>query len=138
MALNNGELNKGVDEFWFIKIMKNIPDFYIDTNGPQQIKNIMSGFITGNRRAVKNDYLGFYYLYINYLNKLPYREYLKTGHWKSTRYNRLKLSGFSCEVCGAKGVKLNVHHRTYKTRGNESQNDLAVLCELCHGDIHKK
>ena len=48
------------------------------------------------------------------------------------------LKGYFCERCGdnRKGF-LNVHHKHYRTLGNENINrDLAVLCRNCHAEYH--
>lgn len=73
---------------------------------------------------------------IRLLRAMPYREYLKTDHWKATRNAALKRAGFRCQVCNNGNVTLNVHHRTYENRGNELSRDLIVLCQHCHQTFH--
>lgn len=72
------------------------------------------------------------------LRTMPYREYLASPEWQETRLARLKSARFSCQVCNASRVRLNVHHRTYERRGNEQAGDLIVLCEDCHHLFHKQ
>lgn len=40
------------------------------------------------------------------------------------------------EVWGYIGKDLQVHHKTYRTVGNEDQDDLIVLCKDCHIKEH--
>jgi 5-methylcytosine-specific restriction endonuclease McrA len=42
----------------------------------------------------------------------------------------------SCRVCGSK-ESLDVHHRTYRYRGEERMEDLITLCRPCHELFHK-
>lgn len=74
-------------------------------------------------------------LYI--LRTMPYSAYLNTPEWKERRLHKLKRAGFRCELCHCDG-KLNVHHKTYERRGDESDTDLIVLCSNCHAKFHDK
>lgn len=47
----------------------------------------------------------------------------------------LKYYGHKCMKCGNPN-ELNVHHKHYKTLGNEDIGDLIVLCKRCHNDEH--
>jgi 5-methylcytosine-specific restriction endonuclease McrA len=64
-----------------------------------------------------------------------YFDYLRSPHWRETRFKVLKKSGFKCGRCGSRG-KLNVHHLTYLRFGRERISDLEVLCERCHRKVH--
>jgi len=47
----------------------------------------------------------------------------------------------TCSRCGfATGDKrkIVVHHRHYRTFGNESAGDIVILCKPCHKDIHNR
>lgn len=77
-----------------------------------------------------------YKLRLNELKTMPYREYLKTDEWQSTRKQALKRAKFKCQLCGVSGVTLNVHHNSYKNRGQELNSDLIVLCADCHKHHH--
>lgn len=65
-----------------------------------------------------------------------YKDYLKTYDWNETRKIVLKEANYKCQLCGAKNVKLNVHHNTYENIGNEYREDLVVLCDDCHKKFH--
>ena len=71
------------------------------------------------------------------LRSMPYLDYLKTDEWNETRKAALKRSNYECQRCGRKNTRLDVHHKTYKNRGAEKDNDLMVLCRKCHKRIHK-
>lgn len=74
--------------------------------------------------------------YISALCSIPYKEYLETDHWKEIRERMLKLYDYKCQICGST-YNLNVHHNTYENRGCEKDEDLVVLCNKCHNNIHK-
>jgi hypothetical protein len=71
------------------------------------------------------------------LKTMPYRDYLQSDEWKTTRRRALKRAQFRCQVCN-KGESLNVHHRTYERRGEERNDDLLVLCQPCHELFHRQ
>lgn len=66
-----------------------------------------------------------------------YLEYLKSEAWKVRRKWKLDQAGNRCQVCNA-GGELHVHHRTYERVGEERDNDLTVLCEMCHTIFHDR
>jgi hypothetical protein len=68
---------------------------------------------------------------------MPYKEYLRTDHWKKTRKNALHRANYKCQLCSSK-EDLNVHHNTYENRGQEKDEDLIVLCQKCHAKHHNK
>lgn len=72
------------------------------------------------------------------LRWMPYREYLQTPEWQYRRAMALRRAWFRCQVCNAKGVELNTHHRTYERRGQEHDRDLIVLCRNCHETFHRE
>jgi hypothetical protein len=74
---------------------------------------------------------------IQELCSMPYEEYLKTPEWREKREQALERDGHCCRVCNS-GKNLDVHHRTYVRRGNESPNDLTTLCRSCHEYFHKR
>ena len=67
---------------------------------------------------------------------MPYAEYLKTPEWKQRRRRALTRAKHKCQLCGASGVELHVHHNTYENRGAEPACDLIVLCADCHAWFH--
>lgn len=70
------------------------------------------------------------------LRFMPYRDYLQTPEWQSTRSDALRRARYQCQTCAAGGA-LHVHHRTYARRGNEYASDLIVLCADCHELFHR-
>ena len=64
---------------------------------------------------------------------MTYQGWIKSDEWKKIARNKLKQSGFQCELCGT-GYNLQVHHITYEHIFAESEHmdDLAVLCKECH------
>lgn len=77
-----------------------------------------------------------------------YNEYLRSEHWQKFRQRFFRTSstcrnlikefgGLRCQFCFA-DVPLQVHHRTYKRLGGESMNDVAIVCEKCHTEIHDR
>lgn len=73
------------------------------------------------------------------MTKETYKRYLKTHHWQQLRQQALDRANGKCEMCGyipwKKGV-LQVHHKTYINVGNESLDDLIVVCARCHMELH--
>lgn len=69
--------------------------------------------------------------------KLEYKEYLKSDHWQDIRTQALERADNKCQLCSSK-INLNVHHNTYKNRGNEKLTDLVVLCRECHAKFHNE
>ncbi len=69
------------------------------------------------------------------LKNMPYEEYLNTPEWKEKREMVLELRGRRCEECGST-KDLHVHHWVY-CRGEESLEDLVVLCSNCHKKLHE-
>ena len=48
----------------------------------------------------------------------------------------LKRDNYTCQCCGAKNVKVHVHHKETRQTGGNSPNNLITLCEDCHKAIH--
>lgn len=69
--------------------------------------------------------------------KMEYQEYLKSDHWQQIRLKALSKAGNRCQLCSSTS-NLNVHHNTYKNKGNEDLKDLVVLCRECHTKFHDK
>jgi hypothetical protein len=64
-----------------------------------------------------------------------YQSYLASEVWQARRAWKLEEADYRCQVCYS-GLDLEVHHRTYARLGHERQNDLTVLCSLCHQRHH--
>ncbi|MEO2574133.1 HNH endonuclease signature motif containing protein [Clostridium tertium] len=89
------------------------------------------------RKKEKIIYNDFIDSYKKESKKLEYQEYLNSPHWKETRLKALKRAGNRCQLCSSTN-NLNVHHNTYKNKGNEDLKDLVVLCRDCHAKFHDK
>jgi hypothetical protein len=74
---------------------------------------------------------------VNALTALPYSEYLATPHWQARRRAMLNLADFRCTRCQY-ATNLQVHHTSYLRLGYESPEDLTVLCDHCHHQIHDR
>lgn len=77
-------------------------------------------------------------IYLKKLKEMPYNDYLKTMHWKIIKYFITYRANYKCQLCGTSKDILNVHHNTYKNRGEEKLEDLIVLCKKCHEKFHDK
>ena len=71
----------------------------------------------------------------------------KVKHWayqkgfnygySSRREAILNRDNYTCQICGKKHIKLEVHHIKYHSQGGtDDENNLITLCEDCHRDIH--
>ncbi len=66
------------------------------------------------------------------LDHITYAEYLQTPHWLRIREAMLWLAGYRCQICKSQKA-LEVHHASgYSCLGNETPDDLVVLCRRCH------
>lgn len=83
---------------------------------------------------------------VEHLRNMPYDEYLRTEHWYRVRALTIYTYRASCcsAECRGWGDQLwieyahrrQVHHISYKNRGNERFGDVCVLCKDCHRKIH--
>lgn len=65
-----------------------------------------------------------------------YWNYLQGPEWQAKRIQRLRLSGFRCEVCAVKNVT-HVHHLTYDRIYHEAMDDLLPLCSEHHEIVER-
>jgi 5-methylcytosine-specific restriction endonuclease McrA len=66
---------------------------------------------------------------------MRYREYLRSDRWKKQRKRTFQNHGRRCVVCGSE--KVEVHHLTYKSLGNEDpKKHLLPLCREHHQQVH--
>lgn len=65
-----------------------------------------------------------------------YELYLQSPEWRERREQLMETVGASCEFCGNE-EHLQVHHLSYEDLGQESLQQLAVLCKWCHADWHE-
>jgi len=56
---------------------------------------------------------------------------------KKIRQKVMARDNYQCVKCGSK-LNLNMHHKTYKNEPKEKIEDLVMLCEECHYDLHMK
>lgn len=57
--------------------------------------------------------------------------------WDRLRRERLRIDNYTCQGCGATGVKENVHHIIQLSRGGPNElSNLITLCDNCHERIH--
>lgn len=68
--------------------------------------------------------------------KVSYAEYLTTTGWRIRAWRAKDRAGWRCERCGHDDRPLDTHHLSYARVGDELQEDLIVLCEPCHAEIH--
>jgi len=70
--------------------------------------------------------------------KSNYVHSLNSENWKEVR-QRILARDRKCVKCGSI-LFLEVHHKTYKNKGNELERleDLILLCSECHKNEHKK
>lgn len=69
--------------------------------------------------------------------KKEYKEYLNSDQWADKRRELFALRGRKCEICGSVH-EIHVHHLTYANIFNEPMEDLQVVCQMCHSEIHKR
>jgi hypothetical protein len=71
------------------------------------------------------------------MNKSEYHKYLKSSKWKEVSRLIKVRDKWTCRLCNS-GLDLNVHHRSYKYIGRESESliDLITLCQRCHSLFH--
>lgn len=49
----------------------------------------------------------------------------------------LNRDKYTCQVCGKKNVRFEVHHIIYRSQcGTDDENNLITLCEDCHSRVH--
>ncbi len=49
----------------------------------------------------------------------------------------LNRDNYTCQICGAKHTKLEVHHIRFRSHGgSDSMDNLVTLCKECHGKVH--
>lgn len=70
---------------------------------------------------------------------MPRRDYyrwIRSIEWRRFANEQRTRSDYHCERCGKHSLKLDVHHLHYRTLGNETPEDVQVLCRLCHRLAH--
>jgi uncharacterized protein YraI len=66
--------------------------------------------------------------------RVEYYEYINSPQWRWRANQAKQRAGNRCQICNrhASEITLNAHHRTYERLGNESPDDITVLCRSCH------
>lgn len=69
---------------------------------------------------------------------MNYNNYINSKSWFLKKKEIYAQKGYFCERCGEnrKGF-INVHHKHYRTLGDETKKDVAILCRNCHSEYHK-
>lgn len=70
---------------------------------------------------------------------MKYSEKLKDPRWQKKRLEILEKNNWQCEVCENNKKTLHVHHLVYENLEpwEYKDKDLIVLCNICHGYLHK-
>ena len=75
------------------------------------------------------------------IERLRGRMQRKTSEYAEWRMNVFDRDGFTCQLCGQVGGKLNAHHIKPYAKYPELRLDVnngITLCERCHRALHKK
>lgn len=65
------------------------------------------------------------------------RDHLSTQQWDFIRRQVYAKAQYTCQICGARNVKLECHEVWKYTKNNVQQLiGLAALCQLCHAAKH--
>ena len=72
---------------------------------------------------------------ISVKNREEYKAYLNSPHWQAIRKRLYKEYDYKCDRCGSP-KNIQVHHLTYENLGEEKDEDLTVLCQVCHKKLH--
>lgn len=60
-------------------------------------------------------------------------KYRQTKDWKDFRKRILEDRNYTCEICNTKKKKgLHIHHINESKYGNETDEDVVILCPTCH------
>ena len=119
------------------KVMLGTPD--LDSGaGRNEVLNLPHGNTL--QRAIEN--------YLAYLsqqadeseNKIDYYKYIQSPEWKQKATEVKERAGWKCQLCNKEGSNgdLHAHHNNYKNLGNETEQDIIVLCAACHKKFHNK
>ena len=109
-----------VDEWYFLE-----NNLDVRTTEDEQQQNVVEERVYQNR--LKRDRAK--------RTRNEYNQYLKSNHWLLVKLAALIRANFQCESCG-KQEHLEVHHKTYERRNEETSEDVMVLCRRCHEDKH--
>lgn len=69
---------------------------------------------------------------------LSYREYMLSPQWAVKRKAVVARAGHTCQRCGRRNCRIEVHHLTYVRLGQERPEDLIAVCMDCHRLLDKQ
>lgn len=69
-----------------------------------------------------------------------YGKYLRSKHWKRIKKRYADDPQYqNCKACGAsRDGTFQHHHRTYERLWCEEIDDIVILCQPCHSDLHRE
>jgi hypothetical protein len=74
------------------------------------------------------------------MTRKSYWEKLRDPRWQRRKAEIMQRADFACELCEARHVTLNVHHKLYR-RGADpweyADHEIECLCEPCHEASHE-
>lgn len=93
-------------------------------------------------------------LSVKELKTLSWKDYVKTNHWKKFSKSLTDPENVVCDLCGRprwngvyvrgknKGKRRRLrqfqcHHKNYDHVGEETREDVLVLCKTCHSTSHE-
>jgi hypothetical protein len=81
------------------------------------------------------------YLDQDKLDRMSYKQYLVSEEWNLIKKRIHKRDKHTCQICGAKRTHENktqfgVHHKHYENIKREKDEDLILLCNSCHAEVH--
>jgi hypothetical protein len=71
---------------------------------------------------------------------MNYKKYLESDEWKRKRKELIAQSNGICEHSKnpVNPKKMQIHHKSYSNLGHESRNELEVVSEYTHKQIHRR
>lgn len=72
---------------------------------------------------------------------IDYKKQVTDPRWVQRSREIMRKDNFTCQLCGRKSTRLNVHHIRYisgKDYWDYPDNLLMTVCEVCHSKIHGK
>ena len=87
------------------------------------------------KKALKTTLAWWEQKLINGYLSMNYHEYIHSEMWRSKKAQIIRDAHYRCQECGST-MRLQCHHISYERLGKELDSDLAVLCEVCHKELH--
>jgi hypothetical protein len=102
-------------------------NFYINTD-KKICNNKVKNRLYTKLRSSKDFYKKYY--------RSKYETYMDSDEWRIKRNEMIKKYK-CCQVCSSVS-NLHCHHLTYDNLFNEKEEDLVILCSICHKEEHNK